>query len=233
MRDRTRNRLVALLLSCVALSGLRAAPGSAQAEQEDFRLETLQAAPTGLAEGIAKALQPAGTRLLSGERKTIAELWLRKEVPLKATAIEVGYGALAEGTLVGALNFPEGGSDFRGQTIPPGVYTLRYERIPQDGNHLGAAPESNFLLLCPAAADHDLDATFGFESLVELSRKASGTNHPAPLMLMTPSGEGEFPGIETNGLGHVALRMKTSAKAATWENADEFPLAVVLVGKAE
>jgi len=219
-----------LLLACVVLGALCVLPTLAQ---ESYRLEALQTTPIGLAESIAKALQPAGARLLSGERKTIAELWLRKEIPLKATAIEVGYGALAEGTLVGALNFPEGGSDFRGQTIAPGVYTLRFERIPQDGNHLGAAPESNFLLLCPAAADHDLDAAFGFESLVELSRKASGTNHPAPLMLMTVSEEGEFPGIETNDVGHVALRMKTSSKALTWDDAKDFPLALVLVGRAE
>jgi hypothetical protein len=233
MRDRTRNGLVALLLSCVALSGLGAAPGSAQAEQEGFRVETLQAAPAGLAEGITKALQPTGTRLLSGEGKIIAEVWLRKDVSLKANVVEAGYGALAEGTLVGLLNFPQGGSDFRGQAIKSGAYTLRFERIPQDGNHLGAAPESNFLLLCPAAEDQQLDATFNLASLVALSRQASGTNHPAPLMLMTVSLEGESPGIERNDLGHVALRMKTSAKAMTWDEAKEFPLALVLVGKAE
>lgn len=230
MRDRPKSGITAHRLACVVLSALWAATSFAQG---NYAVEPVEAMPARLSVAVERALEPQGVRLLSGDGKPIVELWLRAEVPLKANAFEAGYGALAEGTLVGVLNFPQGGSDFRGQAIEAGVYTLRYESIPQDGNHLGAAPESNFLLLCPANADRDLEASFNFDSLVELSRQASGTNHPAPLLLMTVSEAGEFPGIEHNDLGHVALRMKTSAKAVTWDQANQLSLALVLVGRAE
>jgi len=209
-------------LAAMIFCGVRAVPAHGQ---DGFRAEVVAAAPSGLAEPIAKALLLPGARLISSDGKVIAELWLRKDVPLKANAA-------AEGTLVGVLHFPQGGADFRGQTIAAGVYTLRFEHIPQDGNHLGAAPESDFLLLCPAAEDRELDATFNFESLVKLSRHATQTNHPGPLMLLPASGV-EFPGVQRNDLGHVALRMKTSAKPNGSGASVDLPLALVLVGRAE
>lgn len=225
-----RRRLLALLFAGAGLGAL----GTATAfGQQGYRVEEVGTAAPGVAEAIGKALQPQGARLVSSEGKTIAELWLRTSLPLQGSVREASYGALAEGTLVGVLNFPQGGSDFRGQTIQQGAYTLRYERLPQDGNHLGAAPESHFLLLCPAAADQQLDASFNFDSLAELSRQASRTNHPAPLMLMTVSGTGEFPGIERNDLGHVALRVRPSAQEPGSLTPQDFPIAIVLVGKAE
>ena len=213
----------------MALSLLWALPGTSQ---NGYRMETIAVAPEGLADAVAKALASEGAQLLSEDGKTIAELWLRREIPLKANAAQAGYGALAEGTLVGAVRFPEGGSDYRGQMIAAGTYTLRYEQIPQDGNHMGASPEQDFLLLCPAAEDQDLDATFDFESLMELSRHATRTNHPGPLMLMRVANGAEFPGVQQNDLSNVALRMKTTGRAVTWDQAQDFPLALTLVGSA-
>ncbi len=51
------------------------------------------------------------------------------------------------------VRFPQGMSDYRGQSLPPGVYTLRYQLLPQDGNHMGVAPNPDFLLASPAASD--------------------------------------------------------------------------------
>src|SRR5438132_13195555 len=65
-----------------------------------------------------------------------------------------------------------------------GFYSLRYELIPDDGNHLGAAPNRDFLLLIPVAADTDPNAALKFQELVSLSRKATGTKHPGPLNLV-------------------------------------------------
>lgn len=229
-----RPRMAWLLLLVVAglISNRVCALRAWGQQSSSYKLETVQSVPNGIAEEIAKALQPEGTRLVRQKGEVVGELWLRSTLPLKANAPEVGYGSLAEGTLVGALNFPQGGSDFRGQTIPPGVYTLRYERIPQDGYHMGAAPQMDFLLLCPAAKDQRLDASFNFNDLVALSREASGTHHPAPLMLLRVTGRQEFPGIQKNSEGHVAIRAKTLAKPEHSESTD-FPVALVLVGKAE
>lgn len=201
--------------------------------QNGYRVESVAQAPDGLADAVAEALAPEGFRLLKGDGEPVAVVWLRKEIPLKANAAAANYGALAEGTLVGVLRFPEGGSDFRGQAIGAGLYTLRYEQIPQDGNHMGASPEPDFVLLCPAAEDQDLNAKFDFDTLVELSRHATGTNHPGPMMLLPATAGGEFPGIQRNDMGYVALRLKTVAKADSWDQSKDFPLALTLVGKAE
>lgn len=227
-----RRALLALLFASLGWSGPVAGLAWGQ-ESSAYRMEAVQSAPAEVAETIAKTLQSRGFRLVSGEGKTIAELWLRHALPLKANVSGSGYESLAEGTLVGVLNFPAGGSDFRGQPIPAGIYTLRYGRIPQDGNHLGAAPESNFLLLCPAAADQQLDASLDFNGVVELSRRASRTHHPAPLLLLRASDGGESAGIQRNELGHAALRVKTSAKPASTETTQDFSVALVLVGRAE
>ena len=230
-----RPRIAWLLLLVVAgLISSRVCSLRAWGQQiSSYQLETVESPPKGVAEEIAKALQPRGIRLVGEEGKVIGELWLRSTVPLKPTTYGSGYGSLAEGTLVGVLSFPQGGSDFRGQTIQPGVYTLRYERIPEDGYHAGASPEMDFLLLCPAAADKELNASFNFNDLVELSRQATSTGHPAPLMLLPITNQQEFPGTQKNYEGHVAIRAKTLGKPQGSESTAAFPLALVLVGKAD
>jgi hypothetical protein len=64
---------------------------------------------------------------------------------------------------------------------------VRYELIPDDGNHLGVSPNRDFLLLVPVALDPNPGALFKFDELVQMSRKATGTNHPGPLSLAQAS----------------------------------------------
>ena len=44
-----------------------------------------------------------------------------------------------------------------------------------------SAPQRDFLVLSPAATDKDLNSTPAFDALMDMSRKASGTPHPAVL----------------------------------------------------
>ena len=67
----------------------------------------------------------------------------------------VAYPNLAESTLIAVIHFPQAAADFRGHRIPAGFYTLRYAIMPNDGNHLGAAPNRDFLLVIPAESDTD------------------------------------------------------------------------------
>jgi hypothetical protein len=85
------------------------------------------------------------------------------------------------------ISFPSKGEDRRGQTINPGLYTLRYSNFPVDGAHQGAAPQRDFALMSPIADDPDPNSTPGFEALVKLSGKASGSPHPAVLSLESPT----------------------------------------------
>src|SRR6266404_3731220 len=141
------------------------------------------ALPSGdMPAALTAVLQPQGSRVLDSTGATVCEVWLGKAVPMQAgsnSSPEVMYGNLAVGTLVGALHFPNKGSDFRGQAIKPGYYTLRYALTPQDGNHLGVNPTRDFVLMSPAAQDTQVDKTLPFQDLVKLSKLASGTNHPA------------------------------------------------------
>ena len=83
---------------------------------------------------------------------------------------------------------PAAAANRRGQSIKPGVYTMRYSNNPVDGAHLGVAPQRDFLLLTPLANDPDPNAMPDFATLVSWSRKASGTPHPAVFSIETPAG---------------------------------------------
>jgi hypothetical protein len=49
--------------------------------------------------------------------------------------------------------------------------------MPSDGDHLGAAPTSTFLLLSPAAADTRPADDLTFKGVTKMSAKTNGTNH--------------------------------------------------------
>src|SRR5262249_48291080 len=185
---------------------------------------------TEVADAIRATLQPQGFRVV-GDSGVLCDVWMRKTIPQKSGASDASYGSLANGTLVGVITYAGKGGDYRGQTIKPGTYTLRFQTIPTDGNHLGVAPSPEFFLLAPAGADKD-PAQVSTEDLIKLSKQASGTNHPHPLNLAQPTGAGT-PSFRQVGDGaHWALEAKTKAQPAGGSEVD-FPFAVVLVGKAE
>ena len=83
------------------------------------------------------------------------------------------------GSLMAVIKVEQIYSDRRGQTFKPGLYTMRYSYYPENGDHQGAAPQRDFLLLSHAATDTDGTATPVFKDLVEQSKKVSSTPHPA------------------------------------------------------
>ena len=83
------------------------------------------------------------------------------------------------------LRFEGDGHDYRDQTIPKGVYTLRYGLQPVNGDHLGVSTFRDYALLLPAAKDQAL-ANIPTKPLNEKSAESAGTSHPAVLMLLTP-----------------------------------------------
>jgi hypothetical protein len=139
---------------------------------------------------VVQVLDSHGNRLKLADGSVLCDIWLRKSVPAETSKKEsegLLYPELSESTLVGVISFPKAATDFRGQPVVAGTYTLRYELMPNDGNHLGVAPDRDFLLLVPAALDPDPSALFKFDDLVQMSRKATGTNHPGPLSLAQAS----------------------------------------------
>ena len=126
---------------------------------------------------------------MSGPNGVVCEIWLRKTVPGQAAAANLGvvYTQLAEGTLVGVIRFPADTKDYRRQSIKSGVYTLRYALSPVNGNHQGVAPQRDFLLAIPAAADQD-PANVSQAQTIELSKKSTSSNHASVWCLMAGNG---------------------------------------------
>jgi hypothetical protein len=155
-------------------------------------LETL-GPPTpdlGFPAAVLQVLDSRGNRLKLADGSVLCDIWLRKNVPTQTAKKEsegLLYPGLSESTLIGVISFPKAATDFRGQPIAAGSYTVRYELIPDDGNHLGVSPNRDFLLLVPVALDPNPGALFKFDELVQMSRKATGTNHPGPLSLAQAS----------------------------------------------
>jgi hypothetical protein len=151
-----------------------------------YKLEPAGAPPSEVAPAIRDALQKDGAKI-TGPNGPVCEVWFRTQVPDVANSEQnVSFTNIAEGTLLGVIRFPVKGSDRRGQPIQPGVYTLRLSFYPVDGAHQGVAPTRDFALMVPAANDTDLNATPAFDQLVAMSKKASGSPHPAVLNCWKP-----------------------------------------------
>jgi hypothetical protein len=171
-------------------------------------------------------LESSGCRLVLNDGSVIGDIWLGRNAPVQAKkdVPDALYPELAESTLIGVVSFPKAASDYRGQLIQAGVYTLRYELLPDDGNHLGVAPNRDFGLLVPAENDPDPNATFKFDELVNLSRKATGTRHPSPWSLAQPSA--------TTGLSKDEEDHWIFTTTLKLESGKELPFALVVKGTA-
>ncbi len=102
------------------------------------------------------------------------------------------------------------------------VYTLRYALFPLNGDHQGVAPQRDFLLLSPAAADTDPSAKPDYETLMTMSRKASGTPHPLVFSFWKDD-SGAAQGVEAVGDSDRVLHVKIGG----------VPAAMIIIGKHE
>jgi hypothetical protein len=172
---------------------------------------------------FAGALQKDGVRIKDGT-KTVMELWFVNAVPQGAKTAEdnVTLATVPHGALMGVARFPERGSDRRGQTIKPGVYTMRLIFFPQNGDHQGVAPQRDFFLLTAIADDKDPKANPNYETLTKASIKAAGTPHP--LVFSVWKAESEFKaGVAQEGEHDWVLQHKVG----------NLPIAMIVVGKSE
>ncbi len=190
------------------------------------KVEPAPAVPDSVPAPIRDAVDAKGFRVTS-EGGTVADVWLRTSVPAgpKQDSGTILYSELQPGTFVGVLSFPKPGGDFRGQTIAPGYYTLRYELLPEDGNHMGVAPNRDFLLLVPVAADPGPATQVKYDDLIKLSAKASGTSHPAA-MAMVPASPAPQPTATTNADGYLIFSAKMNSSSG------ELPFSLVVKGQA-
>lgn len=155
--------------------------------------------PGELKPAIAQMLQPHGF-LITAKGAKYCELWFRSTLPQSAPgkAENVTLPQVPVGALLGVIRFNAAGSDRRGTPIAPGLYLLRYGRMPNNENHQGVAPHRDFLVLTPAAEDSDPQANPDLDALVALSEKVSHGRHPAVLSIW--KSDSNAPGFgERNG----------------------------------
>jgi hypothetical protein len=170
-------RLSSVRSIAVITATVLALAGSALAQ--GYKVEALNEAPPQELSAVIRAELSATGLRVSGPAGAICDLWFRKAVPLRATpstALGVSYPQLTEGTLIGAMRLPNLTKDYRRQQIKAGVYTLRYGINPQNGDHMGVAPQRDFLMAAAAAADQN-PATLTLDQTFTLGKTATGTAH--------------------------------------------------------
>jgi hypothetical protein len=200
---------------------------SVSAIGQSNKLEAIGAiADPGASDALKKVLEAKGSRITIGDGP-YCDIWLRAGIPAgKSDALGAVYTTMGESVLVGVISFDRATTDFRGQAVKPGTYTLRYAVHPADGNHLGISPIRDFLALVPVAMDQNPDAQPKFEELMKMSAKVAGTNHPGVVSLVQAEG-GSAPKLDQEG-SHVIF----SAKIKTQSGGD-LPIAFVVKGIAE
>jgi hypothetical protein len=187
------------------------------------KVESVAAVPAA-SEAIVKAVSDHALR--ANAAGNTVQLWPAKSISGEANAADGAlYPDLPRGAFAGVIQFSAEATDFRGQKIKPGSYTLRYAVLPSDGNHLGVAPSPDFFLLVPVANDADPTVIIPYPRLIKLSARASGTNHPAAFSLTTAAKK--FPSMDTNEKGHVSVTFDLNVNGKT------VPVALVVVGVAE
>jgi hypothetical protein len=142
---------------------------------------------------------------------------------------------LADGELLGVLQFRSEGHDYRDQPIAKGAYTMRYGLQPVNGDHLGVSAYRDYALLLPASKDKSLAAP-ARKQLEERSAESAGTSHPAVFLLLSapPEAAKSAPSMihdaEKNTWSVVlplSLQVKGSAAPVV------HPLRLIVIGVAE
>src|SRR5262245_11449831 len=199
------------------------------ADNNGYKVESIgELKEAAVAEAVRGALEPKGVRVVNDKGKTICEAWFGKEITTAKSEVPgASFGQIPEGAFIGVINFPANMSDFRGQGIKAGFYTLRFALILQDGNHLGVSPARDFFLLCPVGEDKDANTQLKNEDLIKLSRNASGTGHPTVWFVAPATSDKDLPKVVKNDHGHVIMETRITTKSG--------PLAVgmIVIGQTE
>ena len=183
----------------------------------DFSIKTVEKPPpVEIDPAIAKLLQPRTLQLIEGD-KPIWEFWFCSATPLQATpqSVAKSLDAIKSTTLFGVAVVRDGQRDYKNNEIPPGVYTLRFLLQPQDGNHLGTAEYSYFVVLVQAKLDRKPDGLTDYKSLVKASSKDTSSDHP-PVISLRPviAPEANLPKLAEPAPEHKSIRLKLPAKVA-------------------
>jgi hypothetical protein len=208
---------------------------------EPYAIEPVQLqASSKLSKALADALDPQGSVLYTmenGVRMDVCEIFWAKtvaeqDVPAKSSSLV--YGNLKPGALVGMVHFLPGADeeyrkDNKDQKLKPGYYTMRYG-ILQSGIGAHGPEQGDFVLLSPAALDHDPGRVIPATELIRLSHVASRTKEPAVMNLIeVTAARKEFPGVTTDYAGTCVMQVKLRVKPKKSGESQDLALAIVIM----
>jgi len=192
---------------------------------EPYSIEPVQLHPSAkLPKTLVEAVDSQGSVLYTSEngvRMNVCEVFWAKavserEAPKSDTLV---YGNLKPGEFIGIVHFlPEADDEYRkdskDQKLKPGYYTMRYG-ILQSGIGAHGPEQGDFVLLSPAALDHDAARVIPANELVRLSRFASRTKEPAVMNLTEVTvARKTFPDVTTDYAGTCVMQVKLHVKPA-------------------
>jgi hypothetical protein len=214
-----------LLVSLLSIACIAAMPALAAGPKVE---PTGSLGDSAASDALKKSLDAKGWRI-SLDDGAYCDVWLSNSVvPGKTDQSGAVYTSLGESALIGVITFAKATTDFRGQSVKPGSYTLRYAVHPADGNHMGISPIRDFLVMLPVAMDPNPDAKFKFEELTKMSTKVTGTNHPGVLSLVQIDKAPATPAVAADESNHIVF--SASAKS---QSGAVIPISIVIKGHAE
>ncbi len=178
------------------------------AAQAQYKSDAAGAPPSEVGPAILATLNKTGMKIMLDNGTEVLDIWYRTSLPSGSGSAEehVTLPMIPKGAFLGVLRVVNPTSDSRGQTIPAGVYTLRYAIVPNNDKHQGAAPQRDFMLLVRAADDQTPDTMADADALMKQSAKVAGTPHPVSFSLW--KAQSDFPGFTYENEADWVLQSK-------------------------
>ena len=211
------------------------------AAEEPFTIRQITMPAADLPPKLVAFLSSSGVRVttfVNGLETTVAEVFWANSISLGADVKHspgLLYPSLVTGQLMGLIHYPAGGNqeyreDFRDQKLRPGYYSMRYARIPADKQHHNIAAYRDFILLSPIQADRSPEVNLDSQQLIQLSRIATRTKHPAVLSLVPADGtQSEGSSLRPDDAGRWILQVNLHTRSATRGLQGQLLLALILV----
>jgi hypothetical protein len=172
------------------------------------------------------AVTNQGPYTVSVDGQASARFWLREDIQMSSSPsseLGVTFGQLQTGGLLGVVELIQPWSDYKNNSIPAGVYTMRYCVMPADGNHMGVSPYRDYLILISAVEDTDPNDNFNYVEMITGSVQAAGVPHPAVLALYPIWDEISEPTLTKNEMDQWTFAIKLGDQV----------LGLVIVGHGE
>ena len=135
--------------------------------------------------------------------------------------------SLEVGTLIGCMVLDQNSNDFRGQTIPPGSYSLHFGLQPVSDDHAETSPTRNSAIFLPIESK-EFDPKPSQEKLFKQSAQITG-KHPVVMPIL--------PGIPTKAQRIARIQgeiwaLEFTVQAETPAGMAELPLRLAIAGKS-